>query len=48
VISNTTTPYNSIREAARALNISKSVIDMYFFRNQVKAYKGRFIFKKVG
>jgi len=45
---NTTTSYNSKSEAARALNIHKSVIDLYFIRNQVKPYKGRFIFKKLG
>jgi hypothetical protein len=44
---NTTTSYDSIREAARALNISPSVINMYFARNQVKAYKGIYTFKMV-
>ncbi len=44
---NTTTSYNSKSEAARALNIHHSVIDLYFIRNQVKAYKGRYIFKKI-
>jgi hypothetical protein len=29
----TTTSYNSKSEAARALNIHKSVIDLYFIRN---------------
>jgi hypothetical protein len=43
----TTTAYNSINEAARALNIRKSVIDMYFSRNQQKPYKGRYTFKKM-
>lgn len=33
----TTTAYNSIQEAARALNIHKSVIDKYFSRNQPEA-----------
>jgi len=40
----TTTAYNSIHEAARALNIHKGVIDMYFSRNQQKPYKGRYTF----
>jgi len=44
---NITTSYGSIREAARALNIRKSVIDMYFTRNQQKPYKGRYTFKKL-
>ena len=43
----TTTTYNSIREAARALNINKSVIDTYFIRNQQKPYKGQYTFKKL-
>jgi len=44
---NTTTNYDSISEAARALNINKSVIDMYFIRNQQKPYKGRYTLKKL-
>ena len=44
---NTTVPYNSISEAARALNIQKSVIDNYFNRNQKKPYKGQYTFKKI-
>jgi len=43
----TTTTYYSIREAVRALNIHKSVIDKYFSRNQEKPYKGRYTFKKI-
>jgi excinuclease UvrABC nuclease subunit len=42
----TTTSYNSIGEAARALNIHRSVIDLYFIRNQTKPYKGRYTFSK--
>jgi len=42
----TTTSYNSIREAARALNIHKSVIDNYFKNNKQKPYKGRYTFKR--
>jgi transcriptional antiterminator len=44
---NTTTTYNSIREAARALNINKTSIQNSFYRNQQKPYKGRFIFTKL-
>jgi group I intron endonuclease len=43
----TKTTYNSIREAARALNITQSRISMYFKNNQIKPYKGRYIFKKI-
>jgi group I intron endonuclease len=43
----TTTSYNSKSAAARALNISLSVIGMYFLRNQTKPYKGRYTFKKL-
>lgn len=34
------TVYPSISEADRTLNIPKSVISLYFTRNQVKPYKG--------
>jgi len=44
---NTTTSYNSISEAARALNILRISIVMYFRQNQQKPYKGRYIFKKL-
>jgi len=44
---NTTSVYNSIGEAAKALNINRLVITMYFTRNQVKPYKGLYIFKKI-
>ena len=43
---NTTTSYNSMSEAARALNILRISIVMYFRQNQQKPYKGRYIFKK--
>jgi len=43
---NTTTYYDSISEAARALNINKSVIDMFFKNNQQKPYKGQYTFTK--
>ena len=44
---NQTTNYNSIHFAARALNISHSIIVKYFSRNQQKPYKGRYTFKKL-
>jgi hypothetical protein len=43
----TTTSYNSIKEAARALNINHTVIVKYFANNQQKPYKGQYTFKKV-
>ena len=43
---NTTTSYNSISEAARALNIFQVVISKYFSRNQKKPYKGKYTFTK--
>jgi len=46
ITNNTTTSYDSISEAARALNISQAIITKYFFRNQQKPYKGQYIFKK--
>ena len=44
---NTTTSYDSIREAARVLNIDKSVIVKYFTNNQKKPYKGLYTFQKI-
>jgi len=43
---NTTTSYDYMGEAARALNINKSVIASYFIRNQQKPYKGLYTFNK--
>jgi len=43
---NQTTTYDSIREAARALNINHTIIVMYFANNQTKPYKGQYTFKK--
>jgi group I intron endonuclease len=43
----TTTSYNSINEAARALNINNAIIVKYFANNQQKPYKGLYVFKKV-
>jgi len=45
---NSTTIYDSIREAARALNIpSYKSISKYFTNNKQKPYKDRYTFKKV-
>ena len=44
---NTTTSYDSISAAARALNIKQSTITNYILHNQKKPYKGRYTFKKV-
>lgn len=43
----TQTVYDSIHEAARALNFPQSRISMYFKRNQQKPYKSRYIFTKI-
>ena len=44
----TTTYYNSMGEAAKALNISShNIIRNYILRNQKKLYKGRYAFKKI-
>jgi group I intron endonuclease len=44
---NTTTYYNSMSEAARALNISShKIISQYIKINQTTLYKGRYTFKK--
>ena len=45
IINNTTTSYDSISAAARALNIKKSTITNYILRNQKKPYKGIYTFK---
>jgi len=45
---NTTTYYDSINEAARALNISShNIISNYIKNNQKKPYKGKYTFKKI-
>jgi len=43
---NQTTTYDSISEAARVLNISKSGISEYFSDNQQKPYKGQYTFNR--
>ena len=43
----TTITYDSMGEAARALNINISQISKYFSRNQKKPYKGQYTFRKV-
>jgi hypothetical protein len=40
----TKTTYNAIRAAAKALNIHHNIISGYFNRNQIKPYKGRYVF----
>ena len=42
----TTTSYDSMSAAARALNIDKRRISYYFARNKQKPYKDRYTFKK--
>jgi hypothetical protein len=44
---NKTTTYNSMGEAARALNIPFQSISAYFIKNRKKPYKGQYIFKKL-
>ena len=45
---NTTTSYNSMSEAARALNLPNfNIISNYIKNNQQKPYKGIYILKKV-
>jgi len=47
LLKNERTEYDSIREAAKALEIKHSRISMYFSRNQQKPYKDRYIFEKI-
>jgi len=42
---NQTTIYDSIREAARALNCDHSAIGYYFKSKNINPYKGRYVFK---
>jgi group I intron endonuclease len=44
---NQTITYDSIHEAAKALNINHTRIVKYFSRNQKKPYKGQYTFKKL-
>lgn len=41
---NLTTTYDTIGEAARALNLRQSSISKYFIKNREKPFKGRYIF----
>jgi group I intron endonuclease len=43
----TKTIYNSLREAAKALNTNHRTITNYFTNKQQRPYKGRYIFKKI-
>ena len=47
ITSNTSIEYVSISQAAKALNISKSIISRYLKINQQKPFKGQYIFKWV-
>jgi hypothetical protein len=47
ITNNTTTSYDSIREAARALNINKSSIQTNLKYNSKKPYKGLYTFKQI-
>ena len=47
ITKNQTTTYDSISEAARALNINHTRIVKYFANNQTKSYKGRYTFNKL-
>jgi len=47
VVNNNTFEYDSMSAAARALDIKQSRISMYFARNQLQPYKGRYIFSKI-
>jgi len=44
---NTITSYNSIHATSRALGIGHNTISNFFKRNQIRPYKGRYVFKKV-
>jgi group I intron endonuclease len=44
---NQKTNFESIREASSTLNIPVQTISSYFKNNQVKPYKGQYIFKKI-
>ncbi len=44
---NISTTYHSIHAAARHLGFRQSIISMYFKRNQIKLFKGRYIFTKL-
>nr|YP_009945062.1 GIY-YIG endonuclease [Monilinia laxa]QOE17426.1 GIY-YIG endonuclease [Monilinia laxa]QYB19857.1 GIY-YIG endonuclease [Monilinia laxa]QYB19942.1 GIY-YIG endonuclease [Monilinia laxa]QYB20026.1 GIY-YIG endonuclease [Monilinia laxa]QYB20092.1 GIY-YIG endonuclease [Monilinia laxa] len=43
----TITTYTSIHSTSRALGIGHNTISNFFRRNQIRPYKGRYIFKKV-
>jgi len=48
ITNNTTTTYDHIREATRALNFpNHCIISNYIKNNQKKPYKGKYTFKKV-
>lgn len=45
ILNNETTVYESMTSAAKALNISKSVISKFLSKNQQKPYKKKYVFK---
>jgi group I intron endonuclease len=47
ILTNIKTEYCSISEAAKALNIDKSIISRYFKNNRKSLYKKRYIFEKI-
>jgi len=47
ITNNQTTSYDSISEAARALDIRREAIKNYIANNQTKPYKGQYTFKKL-
>jgi group I intron endonuclease len=42
----TKTTYNSIRAAAKAINLQHSIISKYFKNNRIKPFRGRYVFTK--
>lgn len=44
VLTNEKVEYISFSEAAKALNINRTIISSYFRNNQKKPYKGRYVF----
>ena len=47
LLTNSRTEYDSISAAGVALEMKSTIISNYIIRNQKKAYKDRFIFKKI-
>ena len=47
IINNQATIYDSILDVSKALDINQATISNYLSRNQKKAYKERYVFKRV-